>query len=158
MERPVKKLGFGLMRMPVRDTADQTSVDMPQVEQMVDTFLQRGFTYFDTAYMYHAFHSEEVLREALVKRHPRDTFTVATKMPIMFLKKEEDQQRIFDEQLEKCGVEYFDYYLLHNLNVSHYQIAQKFHSFDFISQKKQRGRSAISVFLSTTVPSCSTRS
>ena len=87
------------MRMPVRDAADQTSVDMTQVEQMVDTFLQRGFTYFDTAYMYHAFHSEEVLREALVKRHPRDTFTVATKMPIMFLKKEEDQQRIFDEQL-----------------------------------------------------------
>ena len=140
MERPVKKLGFGLMRMPVRDAADQTSVDMTQVEQMVDTFLQRGFTYFDTAYMYHAFHSEEVLREALVKRHPRDTFTVATKMPIMFLKKEEDQQRIFDEQLEKCGVEYFDYYLLHNLNVSHYQIAQKFHSFDFISQKKAEGK------------------
>ena len=76
---------------------------------MVDSFIEQGFTYFDTAYMYHDFKSEEFVREALVKRHSRDSFTLATKMPTMFLKKEEDLERIFNEQLEKCGVEYFDY-------------------------------------------------
>lgn len=101
--------------------------------------MEKGFTYFDTAYMYHAFQSEEFLREALVKRHPRNSFTVADKMPTMFLKKQEDLERIFQEQLVKCGVEYFDYYMLHNLGVSHYAIAQKFDAFAFIQQKKQQG-------------------
>ena len=72
---------------------------------MVDKFLEKGFTYFDTAYMYHGFQSENVVREALVKRHPRDTFLLASKLPSMFLKEEGDQERIFAEQLEKCGVE-----------------------------------------------------
>jgi hypothetical protein len=113
---------------------------MKTLEQMVDTFLERGFTYFDTAYMYHGFKSEIALREALVKRHPRDSFTVATKLPTMFLKAQEDQERIFSEQLEKCGVDYFDYYLLHNLGTSTYRVAQKFDSFGFIQKKKADGR------------------
>jgi predicted aldo/keto reductase-like oxidoreductase len=132
-----KKLGFGLMRLPV-DEAE--NIDLKTVEKMVDTFLERGFTYFDTAYMYHAFKSEIALREALVKRHKRDSFTVATKLPTMFLKKDGDQERIFDEQLEKCGVDYFDYYLLHNLGVTHYEIAKKFNSFAFIQKKKEEGK------------------
>lgn len=107
---------------------------------MVDTFLDRGFTYFDTAYMYHNFTSEIALRESLVKRHKRDTYTVATKLPTMFLKKEEDLERIFNEQLEKTGLEYFDYYLLHNLGVSHYEIAKKFNAFKFIQKKKEEGK------------------
>ncbi|MGV8083307.1 MAG: aldo/keto reductase [Coriobacteriia bacterium] len=135
-----KKLGFGFMRLPVTNPKDQTSVDMEMLREMVDTFLERGFTYFDTAYMYHGFRSEIALREALVKRHPRDAFTVATKLPTMFLKKEGDQERIFDEQLEKCGVDYFDYYLLHNLGVSHYAVAEKFDSFGFIGRKKAEGK------------------
>ena len=90
--------------------------------------------------MYHKFKSEIALREALVKRHPRNSFTVATKMPIIFLKKPEDQERIFQEQLEKCGVEYFDYYLLHNLGVSHYNVAKKMDSFAFIQKKKAEGK------------------
>ena len=109
-----KKLGFGLMRLPLTEKDNQESIDMEQLNKMVDTFIERGFTYFDTAYMYHNFQSEIVLREALVKRHDRSSFTVATKMPTMFLKTKEDQERIFNEQLEKCGEEYFDYYLLHN--------------------------------------------
>lgn len=103
-------------------------------------FIEQGFTYFDTAYMYHDFKSEEFVREALVKRHSRDSFTLATKMPTMFLKKEEDLERIFNEQLEKCGVEYFDYYLLHNLNAINYPIAEKFDAFDFIMKKKAEGK------------------
>ena len=136
----MKKLGFGLMRLPIMDKDNGGSIDLELVNEMVDTFLERGFTYFDTAYMYHMGKSEIALREALVKRHKRDTFTVATKLPTMLLKAEGDQERIFNEQLEKCGVDYFDYYLLHNLGVSHYEIAKKFHSFGFVQKKKEEGK------------------
>ena len=135
-----KKLGFGFMRLPLMNQNDQESIDMDTLNQMVDTFLARGFTYFDTAYMYHMFKSEIALRESLVKRHNRDSFTVASKLPTMFLKTQEDQERIFNEQLEKCGVDYFDYYLLHNLGVTHYEIVQKFASFAFIQEKKKEGK------------------
>ena len=135
-----KKLGFGFMRLLVKSQDDPTSFDTEMLNKMVDTFLDRGFTYFDTAYMYHNFKSEIALREALVKRHDRNSFTVATKMPTMFLKTKEDQERIFNEQLEKCGVEYFDYYLLHNLGVSHYEIAENMESFAFIQKKKEEGK------------------
>jgi len=135
-----RKLGFGLMRLPIKSQNDLSSIDMETLNQMVDTFLERGFTYFDTAYMYHMGKSEIAMREALVKRHKRDSFTIASKLPTMFLKVEEDQERIFNEQLEKCGVDYFDYYLLHNLGVGHYEIARKFHSFAFIQEKKKEGR------------------
>ena len=136
----MKKLGFGLMRLPQLDPDQAASIDMETVCRMVDTFLERGFTYFDTAYMYHDFKSEIALREALVKRHPRESFTVATKMPVLFLKEEADLERFFNEQLKKCGVEYFDYYLLHNLRVSHYPVAEKCHAFEFISRKKAEGK------------------
>lgn len=135
----LKRLGFGMMRLP-KIGEDDANIDMETVCKMVDTFLEKGFTYFDTAYMYHEFKSEIALREALVKRHPRESFTVATKMPTMFLKKQEDLDRIFQEQLEKCGVDYFDYYLLHNLKIDHNQIAEKFHAFEFIQQKKEEGK------------------
>lgn len=136
----MKKLGFGFMRLPVKDSNDPSSIDMDILNQMVDIFLERGFSYFDTAYMYHMFKSEIALREALVKRHPRGSFVLATKMPTMFLKTQEDQERIFNEQLEKCGVDYFDYYLLHNLGVTNYKIAHEFDSFAFVQKKKNEGK------------------
>ncbi len=136
----MKKLGFGFMRLPLTNSDDQESINYIELEEMVDIFLEKGFTYFDTAYMYHGYKSEIALRETLVKRHPRSAFTVATKMPTMFLKKTEDHERIFNEQLEKCGVDYFDYYLLHNLNVPHYKIAQELDSFEFIKKKKDEGK------------------
>ncbi|MGB7606423.1 MAG: aldo/keto reductase [Lutisporaceae bacterium] len=132
-----KKLGFGFMRLPVDDAG---SIKLDTVKKMVDTFLERGFTYFDTAYVYHMGKSEIAIREALVKRHNRDSFTVATKLPVVLLKTKEDQERIFNEQLEKCGVDYFDYYLLHNLGVANYEVAQKFDSFAFIEEKKKEGK------------------
>ncbi|MDO4561007.1 MAG: aldo/keto reductase [bacterium] len=135
----MKKLGFGFMRLPLTDGDDVKSVDKEMLKKMVDAFLERGFTYFDTAYMYHDHTSESVLREVLVERHPREAFTVATKLPLMFLEKEGDQERIFDEQLKKCGVDYFDYYLLHNVNVQNYEKAVKFGSFAFIERMKERG-------------------
>jgi len=87
---------------------------------------------------WHAYKSEIAMRESLVKRHKRDSFTLATKLPTMFLKTREDQERIFNDQLEKCGVDYFDYYLLHNLGVAHYEIVQKLDSFGFIQKKKMK--------------------
>ena len=120
-----RKLGFGFMRLPTVGEGPDAPIDGAKVNEMVDAFLARGFTYFDTAYMYHAFQSEIALRESLVKRHPRSSFTVATKLPSMLLKAEGDQERIFAEQLQKCGVEYFDYYLIHNLNTANYEIAER---------------------------------
>ncbi len=135
-----KKLGFGCMRLPMANPKDQTSVDLPQVCRMVDTFLETGFTYFDTAYMYHNYVSEVMVKEALVKRHPRQSYTIATKLPTMMLQTKEDMERIFNEQLEKCGVEYFDYYMLHCLNAANYAIAKKLDSFAFIQEKKEQGK------------------
>lgn len=131
-----KKLGFGFMRLPV-DEAE--SIDIETVKKMVDTFLDRGFHYFDTAYVYHMGKSEIAIKEALVKRHKRDSFTIATKLPMFLIKAREDQERIFNEQLEKCGVDYFDYYLLHNLGITTYEIAQRMDSFAFIAEKKREG-------------------
>lgn len=136
----LKKLGFGFMRLPLTNQNDKTSIDIEQLKKMVDIFLERGFTYFDTAYMYHDFKSESALKEALVKRYDRNKFTIATKMPTMFLKKEEDHERIFNEQLERCGVDYFDYYLLHNLGTANYETATKLNSFEFIKNKKDEGK------------------
>lgn len=135
-----KKLGFGCMRLPLTDSENQSSIDFEQLNKMVDTFIEEGFTYFDTAYMYHNFKSENALKKSLVDRYPREAYTVADKMPTMFLKQEEDLARIFDEQLEKVGVEYFDYYLLHNLGVSNYKKAEKFNGFEFIAKKKAEGK------------------
>lgn len=136
----MRKLGFGCMRLPLAEAGNFKAVDIAEVECMVDTFLERGFTYFDTAYMYHDFHSECVVREALVERHPRNSFTLATKLPTMFLKSEGDQERIFAEQLSKCGVDYFDYYLLHNLNTANYRTVERFDSFAFAARMKAEGR------------------
>ena len=136
----MKKLGFGLMRLPLTDLEDQKSIDFNELNLMVDTFLEKGFTYFDTAYMYHDFTSESVIKEALVKRHTRDSYTLATKLPTMFLETEGDNERIFAKQLQNCGVDYFDYYLIHNLGVEHYATAQRLGCFEFVQQKKKEGK------------------
>ncbi len=104
------KLGFGFMRLPLKNPDDQTSIDYKTLDKMVDLFLARGFTYFDTAWMYMGYESEVALRKSLVERYPRDKFTEASKLPIGFLKSKEEQEEIFNKQLEKTGLEYFDYY------------------------------------------------
>ncbi len=135
----MKKLGFGFMRLPLLDGGDQTSFDKEQIFKMVDTYLDKGFNYFDTAYMYHDGWSERMLKEALIERHPRDSYYVATKMPTMMLEKQEDAERIFAEQLERTGAGYFDYYLLHCLSTNLYEAAQRFDLFSFVQEKKKEG-------------------
>ena len=135
-----KKLGFGLMRLPLTDPNNAKSIDIDLTCKMVDTFIERGFTYFDTAWMYCGHESENATRKALVERHPRDSFTLATKLHAAYIKCEDDRDRIFNEQLAKTGVEYFDYYLLHDLRVSHYQIYKDLHCFEWLREKKAKGQ------------------
>lgn len=142
----MKKLGFGLMRLPsiddqkaLRDGVDEGKIDLQLVNQMVDTFIENGFTYFDTAWMYCHFQSEEVARECLVKRYPRDAFTLATKLHAGYLKTKEDRDHIFNEQLRKTGVDYFDYYLLHDNGFDHDQIYEKLDCYNWLIEKKKKG-------------------
>ncbi len=134
-----KRLGFGLMRLPLSDPDDPAGIDMERTKQMVDTFLERGFTYFDTAWMYCGFQSENAAREALVERYPRDRFTLATKLHAGFLQGKEDRDRIFNEQMAKTGVEYFDYYLLHDIGQDHYKTYTELDCFQWLQEKKRQG-------------------
>ena len=109
--KTMPKLGFGLMRLPEQDGR----IDLEQVCRMADAYLEAGLNYFDTAYVYHGGNSEKIVKEALVKRHPRGSFTVATKLPAWCMKEEADRDRIFNEQLERTGLEFFDFYLLHSI-------------------------------------------
>ena len=134
-----KKLGFGLMRLPLLDANDAASIDIETTKKMVDTFIENGFTYFDTAWMYCGFQSENAVKEALVKRHPRDTYTLATKLHAGFLKTKEDRDKIFNTQLDKTGVDYFDYYLLHDIGYDHYKVYNELDCFSWIQVKKKQG-------------------
>ena len=134
-----KKLGFGLMRLPSLDPNDASKIDIEETKKMVDTFLESGFTYFDTAWMYCGFNSENAAKEALVDRHPRDSFTLTTKLHAGFLKTKEDRDRIFNEQLKKTGVEYFDYYLLHDINTHSIETYNNLDCFNWIQDKKAKG-------------------
>ena len=135
----IKKLGFGTMRLPLTDPENPRSIDLEQFKRMVDLYLSRGFCYFDTAYPYHGEYSEEAVRQALVERYPRESYLLADKMPILRVKAPEDYERFFAEQLRRCGVSYFDVYLLHNLGRDRYPNAQRFGAFPFLQRLKAEG-------------------
>lgn len=135
-----KKLGFGLMRLPQVDSNDPQSIDIEAMKRMVDLFIERGFTYFDTAYPYHGGKSELAFRETVSRRYPREAFTVTDKMPCWDVNSADDLERIFNEQLEKCGVDYFDYYWLHALNKSYLATMERVGGFDFIVRKAAEGK------------------
>ncbi len=134
-----KKLGFGLMRLPLTNPDDGGSIDMDLTNQMVDTFLERGFTYFDTAWMYCNFRSENVVKQALVDRHPRDSFTITTKLHAGFIKTKEDREKFFKEQMRKTGVSYFDYYMIHDIGKNYYKVYNELDCFTWIKEKKEAG-------------------
>lgn len=135
-----KKLGFGCMRLPLLDAGDPTKIDLEQTEKMVDLFLQQGFTYFDTGHPYHNGFSEKVVGTALVKRHPRDSFTIADKLPMFRQPREDELPGIFQEQLERLQTDYIDFYLLHNPHGEAYENAEKVHAFDFVRKLKEEGK------------------
>ncbi len=134
-----KKLGFGLMRLPLTDANDKGSIDIEALKEMVDTFMEQGFTYFDTAWMYCAFKSENAVKEALTDRYPRDRYTLTTKLHASYLKTKEDRDRIFEEQRQKTGVEYFDYYLIHAIDQELYSIYNEMDCFNWLIEKKKQG-------------------
>ena len=137
------KLGFGCMRLPVIDD-DANKVDIEEFAKMADAFMEKGFTYFDTSMAYHGGFSEMAVRDAVVKRHPRESFTIATKFPTFFFNGSESHEKVvetFERQLANCGVEYFDYYLLHNLNgICYDNVVKPLGLFEYIKEQKAAGR------------------
>jgi len=135
----MKKFGFGLMRLPTLDPQNAGDIDIEQVKKMVDLFIGKGFTYFDTAWMYCGFNSENAAKTALVDRYPRDSFTLATKLHSGFFNSLEDRDKVFNEQLAKTGVEYFDYYMLHGIEAGSYPKYEQFDCFNWLKDKKEKG-------------------
>ncbi len=133
------KFGFGCMRLPLRDPNDQASIDMQQFEQMVDAFIAAGGTYFDTARIYHDGKSEAALCEALVKRYPRDAFTIATKCMAWTAKSEEAAKADIHISLNDLGLDYIDFYLLHNVGGNRTAIFDKYGMWDYALQLKEEG-------------------
>lgn len=136
-----KKLGFGLMRLPLNNPAkNDADINMEELKNMVDMFISRGFTYFDTALMYCGEASEAVIKEALVDRYPREAFTLTDKLHASYIKTEDDPDRVFNGQLAKTGVDFFDYYLIHDVNVDSIRTYNKLNIFDWIKNKKAKGK------------------
>jgi len=135
-----KKLGFGLMRLPQAGEGWNAPVDTELLCRMVDTFIERGFTYFDTALMYNGGQSEAAAKTCLVDRHPRESYTLATKLHYGFFNSLEDRDTVFDGQLAKCGVTYFDYYLLHDINSHSIDKFNSLDCFSWIQEKKAQGK------------------
>lgn len=131
----IRKLGFGLMRLPQKDGA----IDLEQVKVMVDKFLAAGFTYFDTAWAYPG--SEDAIRQALVERYPREKFQLATKNAAWInCKTREDAVAQFETSLKQTGAGYFDFYLLHNLGESRTKFFDDFDMWSFVQEKKKEGK------------------
>ena len=131
----IKKLGFGLMRLPQKDG----KIDVEQTKIMVDHFLKAGFTYFDTAWAYAG--SEDAIRQALVERYPRESFQLATKNAAWInCKTREEAISQFDTSLKQTGAGYFDFYLLHNLGESRTKVFDDFDMWNWVQEKKKEGK------------------
>lgn len=131
----IKKLGFGLMRLPQKE--DRT-IDLDETIRMVDHFIEQGFTYFDTAYTYEG--SEAATKAALTSRYPRDAYQLVSKFPMSCFHPGDDKEALFRTSLDRCGVDYFDLYLLHSLNAGNVQKAEEEGVWEYFKQLKAEGR------------------
>jgi predicted aldo/keto reductase-like oxidoreductase len=131
-----KKLGFGCMRLPMIGN----KVDLKQMKAMVDLFLSRGFNYFDTAHGYVGGLSETSIKECLVKRYPREKYILTNKLSTHFFTKEEDIIPLFETQLEACGVDYFDYYLMHAQDGAIFEKFKRCNAYETSLKLKEQGR------------------
>ena len=131
-------LGFGMMRLP-RLKKQGPEIDLAETERMFRRALEAGVNYFDTAYFYHNGLSEKCVA-AVLDKFPRDSFYLADKMPVRALRKEADVKRIWEEQLAKCKVDYFDFYLLHNLNRERWEDVKKFRVYEFLKERQKEGK------------------
>lgn len=133
------KLGFGCMRLPLTDKGNQKSIGIDHFKKMVDAFIQGGGTYFDTAYVYHEGASEGALRQALVERYPRDSFTIATKCLAWAAPDADTAKGYLATSLERLGTDYVDFYLLHNVGGQRTAKFDAYGMWDFALQKKEEG-------------------
>lgn len=133
------ELGLGMMRLPLLDENDFKSIDYEQVNKMVYSYMESGFNFFDTAYVYHEGVGEEAFRKSVVERYPRDSFMLSTKLPLFVITKESQLEPLFVEQLKNCGVDYFDYYLLHNVSGYTETAWKNVDLYSFIQRKKEEG-------------------
>ena len=136
----MKKMAFGMMRLPLLDENDESSVNQEEVNEMADLFIENGFNCFDTAYVYHNGESEKAFRKAVVERYPRDAYIIMDKLPLFTITSEDQLEPIFKEQLERCGVDYFDYYLMHNVSGFSEQGFLNVDSFTFTNKMKEKGK------------------
>lgn len=134
----VSLLGMGCMRLPKVDP-EKEDIDYEKAQEIIDYAYANGVNYFDTAYGYHGGQSELFVGQAL-KKYPRESFFLASKMPIWCVKEKGDVERIFNEQLKKCQTEYFDFYLFHAQNAANFQKCQEFGVYEFLSQMKAEGK------------------
>ena len=137
-EEMVSLLGLGCMRFP-HETPGSDDIDVVKAEKMIDYAIKHGVNYFDTAYPYHGHQSEPFLGQAM-KKYPRESFYLASKLPMWYLKKEADVARYFEEQLERCQVEYFDFYLCHAVDAERFEKIRRIGAFEFLARKKAEGK------------------
>ena len=133
------KFGFGCMRLPQTDANDPTKVDQELFNRMVDTYMERGFSYFDTSYAYHGGASEVAIRKAVVERYPRESFQICDKMPTWALTSKKDNEKYVNEMLERLGIDYFDVFFVHNINMPWFKLAEDYDAFEFVKMMKEEG-------------------
>lgn len=131
-----KNFGFGCMRLPMKDG----EVDTEQTCRMVDAFLENGFNYFDTAHGYLNGKSEGALKACLTSRYPRDRYVLTDKLTNFFFKKQEDIRPLFQSQLDACGVDYFDFYLMHAQGADNFAYFKKCHAYETALELKAKGK------------------
>ena len=131
-----KNFGFGCMRLPMKND----EVDYDEFNKMIDEFIGAGFNYFDTAHGYIGGKSELAIRDCLAARYPREAFVLANKLTHPYFEIEADVRPFFEDQLKRCGVEYFDFYLLHALNANNYQKHKACKTIETVQQLKAEGK------------------
>ena len=132
----IPKLGFGYMRLP--RIAGSEEFDLPQICNMVDTFLENGYTYFDTAFVYQG--SEEAMHKTLITRHPRENYQIASKLNLMFAKNKDEMKEQFETTLSRLGTPYLDFYLLHGLGGPSIKMAEDAGGWEFMKELKDAGK------------------
>lgn len=133
------KLGFGFMRLPTID-GNTDEIDYDKVNELVDFYIENGGNYFDTGYNYHNGKSEVAIRKCIIERYPREKVLIADKMPIYGMKNTDNVDDIFKTQLERCGVDYFDYYLVHNTSDMFYNgVCKELKVFNYLTNAKNEG-------------------
>ncbi|MCL2408706.1 MAG: aldo/keto reductase [Oscillospiraceae bacterium] len=137
---PIKKLGFGFMRLPGFAGKPDSEIDIERVKKMVDLYMERDFTYFDTAFGYHGGNSEVAIRQAVVERFPRDKFQVTTKLPLWEQLSMDEMKGRTQTSLERAGLDYFDLYFLHGVGPDRFEMIENMKAWDYLRSVKDSGK------------------